>query len=168
MGHKYRDWVDELVSLRIENQKLEDQIRRCHVSWAGYLREVRQAPAPSSPPPTTALARVEPAAVERHAGFFEGHDAHAPRRRAESIFGEDNPPARSNPQDYLSELVTLRLNNEALKERLRTEECFYQGVMSAARDEERYMAAVATAPSPSAQHPLQLPPASPRRLSPKR
>ncbi len=180
---QYRDWVDELVSLRIENAELQEQLDDClqqqaferRIERAYREREYhRRQASQNAPGPTTALARPAPASV--------GRPSHTQRQKepARDLLWEQpdrNPPPVSPKQDPLDELVSLRLNNKRLRHAL----SFHRRT----HDSGDLMAGVSSsgdaAPSPSpspnqqqvagllgpAREPAQLPPAT-RRLGPKR
>jgi len=162
--------VDELVSLRIENQKLRDEVSQCHDSWnrhLNYQQAAVQAQAAGAPP-ATALACASAnhdSAIERYEGLFEEPASHAPGRRVADIFGEERPAPPRRPQDHLDELVTLRLENERLKEHLRVARCFYAGVTAMRQPD---FTASASPPLDATPRYPELPPAKPRLLGPKR
>lgn len=179
MGHKYRDWIDELVSLRIENAKLQEQLDYCRRQelferTMAFEREKLRAAAEHHPEAVTALAlaareSMERAKQQQKSGALSAADVadHA------SIWGESepSPPYQSPKQDPLDELVSLRLNNERLLKDL----SFYRHLLHSGGD----LYAGVSHSQPSSTHsqsagmlgstraPAQLP-AAPRRLGSKR
>lgn len=185
---QYRDWVDELVSLRIENAELQEQLDDCLQEQAferaverarAEMRYRAQQASQNAPAPTTALARRAPASVGRLSEPHTRRQEEPVYRDFSSIWGEPdrNPPPVSPKQDPLDELVSLRLNNKRLRHAL----SFHQrdhgsGDLMAGVSSSGY-AAPSPSPSPNqqqvagllgpAREPAQLPPAT-RRLGPKR